>query len=58
MTIPQLMAALDAHDRIALQQAILQSEAVFAGCAPAFCGESGARAASEWTRRLKRQIEG
>lgn len=51
MTIPQLMAALDAGEKLRIEAAILASDAVYNGVAPTVSKE-GARVAREWRRKM------
>lgn len=56
MTIPQLMAALDAGEKLRIEAAIFASDAVYNGVAPTV-SEQGVRVSREWRRKISGLLE-
>lgn len=56
MTIPQLLAVLDASERLRIESVISMSDAVYAGVAPTVAKE-GQKISEKWRRSLQRMLE-
>lgn len=57
MTLPQVVAVLEADDRRHVADSLRMSGAVWAGVAPTVSKE-GFDAARRWTRQMERALEG